>query len=44
MRAETLCGVDWFEPDDVGVAAGAGQKAQKPVMWFRVLGDLKGFM
>ena len=39
--ATQLFGINWYaSPSD---ATGPGQK-EKPVMWFRVLGDLAGFM
>ncbi|MCH7729869.1 MAG: hypothetical protein IH991_25875 [Planctomycetes bacterium] len=38
--ATQLFGINWYASPDV---TGPGQK-EKPVMWFRVLGDLAGFM
>ena len=39
--SERLFGVDWFNSD---AALAAAQQEQKPILWFRVLGDLSGFM
>lgn len=44
FRSESLYGINWYKPQDIGNVAGVGQKSQKPVMFFRVLGDLDGFM
>jgi hypothetical protein len=38
---EQLFGVDWYSMD---TAQEIAQSENKPVMWFRVLGDLSGFM
>lgn len=40
--AETLYGINWHSPD--GVHKVARGKPAKPVIWFRVLGALDGFM
>lgn len=40
--AKTLYGIQWYPSNAVSSAA-AG-KSPKPVMWFRVLGSLDGFM
>ncbi len=43
--SQELFGVNWHTPvESAFQTAGAGQKEQRPVMWFRVLGDLSGFM
>lgn len=41
-----LYGIDWQTDFDSGFADRGGRTAdeQRPVMWFRVLGDLDGFM
>ena len=39
--AERLFGIDWYSLDDAQALA---QRSDKPIMWFRVLGDLSGFM
>jgi hypothetical protein len=44
VRTEKLWGVNWVQPEDAKLASGSRQQTQKPVMWFRVLGDLEGFM
>ncbi len=40
---EQLYGINWHDSREGAVAA-AQQAGDKPIMWFRVLGDLKGFM
>jgi hypothetical protein len=41
VRAEQLYGVDWYPNDSAKQLAAA---EEKPILWFRVLGDLSGFM
>lgn len=38
---KVLYGIKWYDMDDVGDLA---KTDDKPIMWFRVLGDLDGFM
>lgn len=40
--AKTLSGINWYPAESVSNVAGG--KQEKPVMWFRVLGSLDGFM
>jgi hypothetical protein len=40
-RAEVMYGVQWYDMEDASQLASADDK---PMMWFRVLGDLDGFM
>ncbi len=41
VQPHNLFGVDWYSPQDALNLAAA---ERKPMMWFRVLGDLRGFM
>ncbi|MEE2642606.1 MAG: SHD1 domain-containing protein [Planctomycetota bacterium] len=42
-NTQRLFGVDWHRTPESLVAAASSGK-QKPILWFRVLGDLEGFM
>ncbi len=44
-EGESLFGIHWqSSPESIRAAASADEEDLKPIMWFRVLGDLAGFM
>ena len=45
IHARQMYGIDWYDTKDSLIVASADNpKDEKPIMWFRVLGDLSGFM
>lgn len=44
-KSVNIRGINWYNsPESLALAAGSGTDNQKPIMWFRVLGDLEGLM
>ena len=44
-KTKKIAGIDWHcTVDSVQAAANSDDGKQRPVMWFRVLGDMEGFM
>lgn len=44
IKTKRLFGLEWHENPESFAAASKLSRSEKPVMWFRVLGDLEGFM
>ena len=42
-NAKSMYGIDWYKSGEVASQV-AKTKGDKPIMWFRVLGDLEGYM
>lgn len=44
LDTKKMYGIEWHQTPESLQAVADSSKSQKPVMWFRVLGDLEGYM